>query len=169
MDQKIHFIMTGGTIDGFYDAVGQTARPGKVSVIPEYFDDVIKPYAYTSFETLCMKDSKEITDDDRVQMATRIQNADTSKIIITHGTDTMEKTAGFLKNALGPDTGKTVILTGSMVPLGFSKSDSGFNLGFAFAEIRRLTPGVYICMHAHIFEAGNVTKNFEQARFEEAM
>ena len=100
-------------------------------------------------------------------MASAIKKTKAKNIIITHGTDTMTKTADFLKKYLGDDIGKTVVLTGSMIPLtGFSGSDSGFNLGFSCAQISHLKPGVYLSMHSTVFEAGKVIKNFEEARFE---
>jgi L-asparaginase len=61
---------------------------------------------------------------------------------------------------------KTVILTGAMYPLKeFAMSDAGFNLGFALAQAQTLPKGVYICMNAQTFIAGEVTKDTKVARF----
>ena len=159
--------MTGGTIDAFYNAIKQTATPRLKSGIPDYIKDMIKPYGKFTFTTVCMKDSRELTETDRRKMAAAIQKTPAKKIIITHGTDTMDKTAAFLLKKLGSKNTKTIILTGSLIPLsGFSGSDSGFNMGYACAEIRHLAPGIYICMNARAFPAGKVKKNVKKARFE---
>jgi len=60
---------------------------------------------------------------------------------VTHGTDTMEITA----HALGEKVkGKTIVLTGAMIPYKFGSSDGLFNLGSAMAFAQTLPHGVYI-------------------------
>lgn len=169
MKQRIHFVHTGGTIDAFYNPVKQTATPRRKSGIPAYFKEIIKPYGKFTHHTVCMKDSNELTESDRRKMATAIRRSTAKHIIITHGTDTMVKTAAFLKKNLGPKNSKVIVLTGSLIPLsGFSGSDSGFNLGFAIAHITQIEPGIYIAMNAEIFKGSNVKKNFKTARFEKS-
>ena len=60
-------------------------------------------------------------------------------IVVTHGTDTMVETARALAAAgLG---GKTIVLTGAMVPYAFGSSDGLFNLGSALSFVQVLPPG----------------------------
>ena len=168
MSNKIHFLLTGGTIDAFYNPVQQTATPSPQSIIPYYFSESIKPYLDLSFEQICMKDSKDVTDEDKANLIAALKKTEHKQIIITHGTDKMPELATFVKEQLGPDMDKTIIITGSIIPMeGFTRSDSGFNLGFALAKMSHLDSGIYICMNARIFDVGNVIKNFELARFEE--
>lgn len=163
----IHFILTGGTIDSSYNPSHETAEPNDVSVIPGYIESVVKPSMVVSFDTICMKDSSDITDDIRAEIANAIRSVTAKHIVITHGTNTMSETADYLKSNLG-DTDKTIVLVGSMIPLReFAQSDAGFNLGYAVAQVQTLDPGVYICMNAKSFPAGTVVKNFDQARFED--
>ena len=84
------------------------------------------------------------------------------KIIITHGTDTMVETAKFLEDI----ENKTIVLTGSMQPARFKKSDAIFNSGFAYAAALSLDNGVYIAMNGKIFSSDNVRKNIDLGRFE---
>ena len=163
----IHFIITGGTIDSVYHPPTETSVPSDQSSIPGFIHDAVMPYEGYSFDTLCMLDSGDITDDHRAEMAGIIKETAAQKIIITHGTNTLTDTARFLQSALeGVD--KTVILTGAMIPLKqFVMSDGGFNLGYAVAQAQSLDSGVYICMHAKIFAPDAVTKNRALARFEE--
>lgn len=166
MTTNLHFILTGGTIDAFYNAINQTATPNINSAIPDYLNEYIQPYDEISYNQICMKDSRDITDTDRANIVKDIEQTLANKIIITHGTDTMQITAEYILNALELPQ-KTIILTGSMVPLkGFANNDSAFNLGYAMASAKTLRPGVYIAMHGHIFYAGRVTKNKNRARFE---
>lgn len=165
MSKKIHFIITGGTLDKLYDPISQTHRLAKKSLVPRYIEKVTG--RDISFETLAMIDSNEMTTALRGQLYKSILREKSDRIIITHGTDTMSVTAGFLKKKLTAKSQKTVILTGSMIPMKeFVLSDGGFNLGYAMAKITDLKPGVYIAMHGRVFTAGSVRKNKKLARFE---
>ena len=93
----------------------------------------------------------------------RCTAAPQTRIVITHGTDTMEQTAAVLGEGI---TGKTVILTGAMVPYKFGSSDGMFNLGTALAFAQTLPPGVYISMNGRYFPWYAVRKNRERGVFE---
>ena len=167
MTDHIHFILTGGTIDSEYYPPLETSVPNKTSILPEYILIKIKPYAEVTFETICMLDSNDITDDHRAKIVAAIQESKANKIIICHGTNTMTQSAEYIAKALGK-TDKTVVITGAMIPLKeFAMSDGGFNLGFAMAEVLRLESGVYICMNARTFKAGAVRKNTQAGQFED--
>ena len=85
------------------------------------------------------------------------------RIVITHGTDTMEQTASVLGNGIG---GKTIVLTGAMIPYTFGSSDGLFNLGTALAFVQTLEPGVYVAMNGRCFPWHSVRKNRERGSFE---
>jgi L-asparaginase len=91
-----------------------------------------------------MTDSLLMKDEDRERIAAACINAAEGHIVITHGTDTMAKTARYLKQYV---SGKTIVLTGAMVPYKFGSSDGLFNLGSALAFAQTLPPGVYIAMN----------------------
>ena len=88
-----------------------------------------------------------------------------NKIIITHGTDTITKTAELIaKEKL---KNKTIILTGAMIPYAFgSSSDGFFNLGCALSFVQTLNPGVYITMQGEYFNWNEVKKNKKFGFFE---
>ncbi len=75
-------------------------------------------------KTLMMVDSLEMTEADREIMAHNCRRAATDKILITHGTDGIVKTAGHLHQA--NIEGKTIVLTGVMIPYAFGNSSDGF-------------------------------------------
>lgn len=84
--------------------------------------------------------------------------------MITHGTDTTEDTTRFLA---GKVSGKTVVLTGAMIPYKFGSSDGLFNLGSALALAQVLPPGIYVAMNGRCFTWDSVTKNKTKGVFEE--
>lgn len=160
----IHFIITGGTIDSYYEGTKDTAVPNKKSVIPDYLR-ILKLYQTIKFTTVCMKDSRKINNQDRNRIVKKIDSISTDKIIITHGTYTMPETAKYLHKNL-KNKNKTIILTGSMTPMtGFTNSDGPFNLGFAIASLEFLEPRIYVCMNGQLFSPGKVKKNIKEGRF----
>ena len=64
-------------------------------------------------------------------------------------------------------TGKTVVLTGAMVPYAFGSSDGMFNLGSALSFAQALPPGVYVAMNGRYFPWDRVQKNRKTGVFEE--
>lgn len=160
----IHIIMTGGTIDSYYDGTKDTAVPQVHSVIPRYLQGLNLEHKF-KFSEICMKDSRAITPTDLKKIVATIKRNSAKKIIITHGTYTMSDTARFIeKNLL--TLNKTIILTGSMIPLdGFNFSDAGFNLGFAIANVLEIPNGVYVAMNGKIIKASEATKIISEGRF----
>lgn len=71
----------------------------------------------------------------------------------------MTETAAALASAV---TGKTVVLTGAMIPYAFGSSDGLFNLGSALSFAQVLPAGVYIAMNANAF-LGTASERIENA------
>ena len=111
-----------------------------------------------------MIDSLDMTEQDRIMIADHCNKATEHKIIITHGTDTMADTARFLSSRV---SGKTIVLTGAMIPYKFGSSDGLFNLGSAMAFVQALSPGIYVAMNGKCFNWDNVRKNKKTGEFEE--
>lgn len=161
--EAIRILVTGGTFDKEYNELEGTL----------YFQDTHVPemlrlgrcLAEVAVETLLMIDSLEMTDADRRRILARCREAPESRIVITHGTDTMVETAARLgREALA----KTIVLTGAMVPYKFGSSDGMFNLGSALAFVQTLGVGVYIAMNGRVFPWHGVRKNRRLGIFESA-
>ena len=160
----IHFIITGGTIDSFYNGVKDTVETSKESVIPGYIKS-LKLYEKTQFTTVCMKDSRALTKHDLTNILKVIKKSAHKKFIVTHGTYSMPDTARFLEANLGKHD-KTIIFTGSLIPLvGFTPSDAPFNLGYSIAKVHELKPGIKVCMNGKIFEPTEVAKLLYEGKF----
>lgn len=160
-DAPVAVFATGGTFDKEYNELDGTLF-FKTPHTPEMLR-LGRCTLPVRFETLMMKDSLDMTEADRALIAEACARAPESRIVITHGTDTMEVTARFLAERLA---GKTVVLTGAMVPYTFGSSDGLFNLGSALAFAQALPPGVYIAMNGRCFPAAEATKNRRTGRFE---
>ncbi len=162
----IRLLVTGGTFDKEYNEL-----TGKL-----FFQDTHLPEMLrlgrclldVEVRTLMMIDSLEMTGDDRTIIAGHCQSVAENRIVITHGTDTMSDTAEVLGRAFaaGNLAGKTIVLTGAMIPYKFGSSDGLFNLGGALAFVQTLPPGVYIAMNGLWFPWDGVRKNRERGIFE---
>jgi len=163
---SIRLFVTGGTFDKEYDELN-----GRL-----FFQDTHLPEMLrlgrclldVKVRTLMMIDSLEMTDNDRRIIASQCHSAPEPRIVITHGTDTMTDTAAHLGREFnsGALAGKTIVLTGAMVPYKFGSSDGLFNLGSALALVQTLPPGVYIAMNGRWFPWDGVRKNRERGIFE---
>jgi L-asparaginase len=160
-NSAIRILITGGTFDKEYNELTgelyfhETHLPEMLSLGRCRADVVL--------EKLPMKDSLEMTEEDRCAIAARCHASPEPRIVITHGTDTMVETARHLGREV---SGKTVVLTGAMVPYKFGSSDGLFNLGSALAFVQTLPPGVYIAMNGRVFPWDRVRKNKERGEFE---
>jgi L-asparaginase len=115
-------LTTGGTIDNVYFDASSEYEVGEPSV-PHVFREagVTLPWR---MEAVFRKDSLELIDDDRATILRHCVEAPASRILITHGTDTMCETAAFLAGVAD----KTIVLTGALAPARFRVTDAIFNL-----------------------------------------
>ncbi len=159
----IRIFVTGGTFDKQYHELSGSLTFGATH-LPEMLR-LGRCRVAVSVETLMMVDSLDMTDRDRGLIVDRCRNAAEPRIIVTHGTDTMVETAAALATGLA-GSGKTVVLTGAMVPYAFGSSDGLFNLGSAISFVQTLPGGVYVAMNGRCFEWNRVRKNRESGVFE---
>jgi L-asparaginase len=158
----IRIFVTGGTFDKEYNELAGTLF-FKDTHLHEMLD-LGRCRVPVEIRTLMMVDSLEMSDADRQLIVQQCAQAKESRIIVTHGTDTMEVTARVLAQAI---TDKTIVLTGAMIPYKFGSSDGLFNLGTAIALVQTLPAGVYVAMNGRYFTAENVRKNRKTGEFEE--
>ena len=157
---NIAILTTGGTFDKIYfDANSEYSigEPCISSILDE--GNVTSEFRIKS---ILKKDSLDINQKERELIKKSVIECEEEKIIIIHGTDTMVETAKFLEEIKD----KTIVLTGSMQPARFKKTDAIFNSGFAFAAALSLANGIYITMNGQIFNSNNVRKNIDLGRFE---
>lgn len=157
---KLLIVTTGGTIDKIYfddmsdyqigePQIGQILHNLQVG-----FEFDVKP--------LMRKDSLHITDEDRLEILEAVKASDATHVLVTHGTDSMVKTALVLADI--PE--KTMLLTGALNPARFRDSDAVFNIGCAVGALQALPHGVWIAMNGCIWDPRKVRKNRRKNRFE---
>ncbi len=159
----IQIFITGGTFDKDYNFVtgelffGDSHLPAMLQRGRSTLDINIR--------TLMLVDSLQLTDQDREIITNNCRQVETNQILITHGTDTMVRTAEYLAKA--DIRGKTIVLTGAMIPYAFgSSSDGFFNLGNALGFVQALPSGVYIAMNGRYYTWDAVRKNRSTGFFE---
>ena len=156
----ILILTTGGTIDkAYFDALSEYRIVD--SSIRQLLTEarVALPFR---IEELMRKDSLELTDADRAAICAAARAAPETRIVVTHGTDTMTETAKALAEGA---PGKTIVLTGALTPARFADTDAPFNLGLAFAAAQMCGPGVWIAMSGQVFEGLKVRKDRAAGRF----
>ena len=157
----IRIFVTGGTFDKTYDEIR-----GRLSFAGTHLPEMLRlgrSRVDVEITTLMMIDSLDMTAEDRAAIVRSCREAPEARIVITHGTDTMVETAA----AIAADgNGKTVVLTGAMIPYAFGSSDGLFNLGSALSFAQVLPPGVFIAMNGQHFAWDGVRKNVETGVFE---
>jgi L-asparaginase len=157
----IRILVTGGTFDKEYDEI-----TGSLSFKESHIADMLERGRCrldVAIEVLMMRDSLELTDADRTRIANAAAACAEPRVVVTHGTDTMVDTARVLAATV---PGKTIVLTGAMIPWAFGSSDGLFNLGSALSFAQALPAGVYVAMNGQLFAWDNVRKNRALGVFE---
>jgi L-asparaginase len=161
MPEAIQIFVTGGTFDKEYNEL-----TGELFFKNTHIHEMLRLgrcRLEVAIETLMMIDSLQMTDAGRQLILDRCRACPASRIVVTHGTDTMEQTADVLGRGV---TAKTIVLTGAMVPYQFGSSDGMFNLGTALAFVQTLAPGVYVAMNGKFFLWSAVRKDRESGVFD---
>jgi L-asparaginase len=139
----IRIFITGGTFDKTYDEIA-----GRLAFGDTHLGEMLRlgrSRVPVSIRTLMMVDSLDMTDDDRDVIVRNCASCDETRILVTHGTDTMVETAAALAHGT---------------------SDGLFNLGSALSFAQVLPAGIYIAMNGQCFDWDKVRKNRETGVFE---
>jgi L-asparaginase len=160
----IRILVTGGTFDKEYNEITGTLSFRETHL--RHMLDRGRCRLDVAIDVLMMIDSLEMGDAERERIAAACRDCAETQVVITHGTDTMAETARALARAAV--AGKTIVLTGAMIPFAFGSSDGLFNLGSALSFAQALPPGVYVAMNGRCFPWDDVRKNRELGVFESA-
>lgn len=159
---KVTIINTGGTFNKRYNPIkGELEVPSDNIAL----DKIISSCHNVEFEikNIVSKDSLDMTDEDRQIITDTVKNSANEKIIIIHGTDTVDLTSSFLKEQI---TNKKIVFTGAMVPMSIDEVEATMNfskaLGFLSANIEN---GVYLSMHGVVVNADQLIKDKKIGKF----
>jgi len=159
--QSILIIDTGGTFGKIYNPLNGKLEVDITSKAPK---EIANRWLY-EFEVVSIigKDSLDIDDRDRTLLLATINLTKYQKIIIIHGTDTMDITAKYLADA---SLDRSIILTGAMVPYSIDPIEATANLASAYGYIISTDEsGVYISMNGIVDIYRYVKKDRELGRF----
>jgi len=154
-------LSTGGTFNKIYDPIR-----GELVIDPQaraLHTIAAKWQADLTISTLIHKDSLQMDDNDRTELIEAVRRASTERIVIVHGTDTMDQSAQALAEA---KTGKRIVLTGAMVPFHIDPVEATANLAAAITHAQAdSTPGVYLALHGLFGPHGTIVKDRRAGRF----
>ncbi len=154
--QDILIINTGGTFNKRYNPLkGELQVPDDSLAL----EGVLKYFYNLKYKivNIIHKDSLDMNDNDRQEIVEIIKNSLVKKILIIHGTDTMDKTALFLEQKIRD---KCIILTGAMVPFSIDYIEATANISTAIGYMLNCQKmGVYIAMHGLVDMHNRVYKN----------
>ena len=160
---KILILNLGGTFNKVYNPIsGELDVPKNNSALEDIFKKA--KISHIKIKGLIYKDSLDIDEDDRLELLRYIQNSSFDKILIIHGTDTMDKSADTLFKALKE---KTVVLTGAMIPYSIDPVEAASNLMLCYGFLQNSEKkGVFIGMHGFVKEHDKIKKNKQKGVFE---
>lgn len=160
--EKILIINTGGTFNKVYNPLTGSLD---INLEAKALKEIAKHWIH-SFRVINIigKDSLDMNDSDREEIAKRIISNTEERILIVHGTDTMDKTAKYLDNVI---LDKIVVLTGAMVPYSINPVEATANFTSAYGYLQGINQkGVHISMNGRMGDHKRVTKNKEKGYFE---
>ena len=165
---RLAVIGMGGTIDKDYPRAHsgyafEICEPAAERVLAQF------PFLGVDWrvESVCAKDSTEITDADRELLVAAVRRSEEARVVVTHGTDTLIETAQYLHRS-GAAANKAVALVGSMKPERFNDSDAHFNLGAAVSATSLLPRGsVAVVMGGNVIDCNQAERDLDTGRFVE--
>ena len=159
---KITVLNTGGTFNKRYNPIKGLLEVPSDNIA---LDKIVKSCPNVEFDikNIVSKDSLEFTDIDRKTILENIINSENDKIIIIHGTDTVDLTAKFIEDKI---ENKKVVFTGAMVPMSIDEVEATMNfsqaIGFLNAPIEN---GIYLSMHGVVVEHSKLKKDRSVGQF----
>ena len=154
--KNILILNTGGTFSKVYNEL-----TGEL-IVPRDNNAINKIVSCTKLSSIIVdgliyKDSLEIDNNDREKLATYIINSEFDKIIIVHGTDTIDVTANYLNKKI---SNKKIVLTGAMLPFSINPTEATANLmsGYGFL-LNCKRNNIYISMHGLVKKFNKIKKN----------
>lgn len=161
--EKILILNTGGTFNKVYNELSGHLEVVKNSEAIEKISTIaFRENLDITLKGILFKDSLELTDDDRQIILKEVK--DYSKVVIIHGTDTMDTTALYLSLH---SKNQTIVITGAMRPFSIEPIEPTSNLSMAVQFLQEDKHfGVYIGMHGLVLEHHKLKKNRQTGKFE---
>ncbi|RXJ60740.1 asparaginase domain-containing protein [Candidatus Marinarcus aquaticus] len=158
----VSIINTGGTFNKRYNPIkGQLEVP----LDHKALEKILASTHNVEFEIIDVvsKDSLDMTNEDRLTIYEAIQNCSNEKVIVIHGTDTVDLTSALIKEK---KCEKTVVFTGAMVPMSIDEVEATMNFSLALGYLSHTTQkGTFIAMHGVVVDCSKLVKNRALGQF----
>jgi len=164
------FIITGGTIESYYDDTKGQEVPYEESRIADYFEKalgIVPNEPDFIFKVVSMKDSRNLSQEDyRVLVNESLKNRYKKQIIIggTYGLPDICRRFQYMvgKKQLPENI---YAFVGSMFPEDTFLNDGWFNIGFSLGKIEKLENEPVVAMHGWVTPPDNIWKQLNEAKF----
>ena len=153
-------ISTGGTFNKVYNKITGNLDIDKSSSAIEKIAN--KWLTKLEFINIIGKDSLDFTNEDRELLLNTIKSSNAKKIVVIHGTDTIDLSSEYIAKNVSD---KTIIFTGAMVPFSIEPIEATANLAFALGAINFLDNGIYIAINNKIVLHNKIKKDKTKGEF----
>ncbi len=158
---SILILSTGGTFNKIYNP-----KNGKLEIDKsnQALKSIEKKWlTKLNYDSIIHKDSLDFTDEDRELLAHYIKNSDYNKIVVIHGTDTINLSSKVVDSK---NLNKSIVFTGAMVPFSIDPIEATANLSLAIGFCNNADVGTYIAMNGLVASYDKVIKNRDIGKFE---
>jgi L-asparaginase/Glu-tRNA(Gln) amidotransferase subunit D len=168
--KNVVFVITGGTIESYYDPGAGHESPYQKSIIPDYFKKalgIVPDEPNFVFREVSMKDSRNLTQEDFSRLTAESIKNKYKKQIIVAGTYGIPDLSRRYKYMMGKELipKNAYVFTGSMLPEDTYLNDGWYNLGYVIGKIEILEDNSLVSMHSWITPSSNVWKQLNEGRF----
>jgi L-asparaginase len=162
--KDILIINTGGTFNKVYDETkGELVIPKSSKNLKKLIQKAYKNKI--KVKGIIYKDSLDFTKKDREHLLQTIKESKQKKIVVIHGTDTMNISAKFISKNI---KNKQIIFIGAMKPVFIDETEGISNLSLAIGFLNyNIKNDVYIAMHSIVKKYNKIFKNRELGIFQE--
>ena len=158
--EDIFIINTGGTFNKIYNKISGELDVDKSN---STLKEIAKKWqAKLNFVSIIGKDSLDFTDSDRQELLQAIKKSKYKKIVVIHGTDTIDLSAKYVAESIDD---KSVVFTGAMVPFWIDKVEATANFAMALGYCKCAKNGVYIALNGVVGEYKEIVKDRELGLF----
>ena len=159
----IEIINTGGTFNKIYDPIkGDLIVPKTNETIEKILKSFCNNFKY-ELKGVIFKDSLDMDDSDREILLNEIKESFSKKILVVHGTDTIDKSAKFIDKHI---KNRCIVFTGAMKPFSIDSIEATANFTLALSKLLLdYEEGVFIAMHSLVLPYDKIYKDRDRGLF----
>jgi L-asparaginase len=167
MDNTL-IITCGGTFSKTYNPLsGEMIVPTNNQILDSLLEKFFKQNKdIVEVQSFIFKDSLDMDEKDRKNLKELIEKTKHSKIIIIHGTDTIDLSAKYIEET-AISRNICIVFVGAMEPISICATEGAMNLGCAYGFLQgSKEKGVFISMNGLVKRVTEIKKNHTLGYFE---